>query len=345
MKKLILTLLCICFWQISTAQKCDTLRIDGAPNCYGCPVKALNIYKGIFKKVSESIFEPLNKATINYCDNCSPLQDWSYYNYNNKWSNNPFQFSNKTEYDWEAVPTGVPCNQEQEPALFLANVTADLIGIYGNLPSIYWEGANTLNKIYQTKQDSLAVVNKKYDDEAYKQAQKGVNISDINVPGLKQANAQKLLLFDEGVYHKTQSNFSVIFTYNKTSIDLYPNDIQPFLKKSPFKLNEKFGIPYIAFDNFVDVSAFEENEDMKQYNDYSKKPTINSRLGKQYVTWVQLGQNIPHEKEDKIRLNADYSVYNFIVTIKSTLSFEKNHEVLNSIDWNKLYTLINTKKL
>ncbi|HRH56801.1 MAG TPA: hypothetical protein PLS10_04050 [Chitinophagales bacterium] len=344
MKNILFFAILLLALQNTQAQKCDTLRIDGAPNPYGCPTRALNIYKRIYKTVGEAIFEPMNKATINYCDNCS-LQNWSNYGYENKWSNNEFSFSNEQEYNWKTIPTGVPCTEEQEPALFLGNIKSPvLIGYYANLPSIYGEGANKLSSIYQTKQDSLTELTKKYDEEVYKQIKSGVSYADIKVPGLKEANAQKLLLADESAFHQMQSSFSVVFTYNKTSIDLYPNDVQPLLKKIPFKLNEKFTIPYSAFDNLVDVSFFQENEDMKQQNDYSKKPKIDSKLGKQYVTWVQLGQNIPNEKEDKIRLSADYSVYNFIVKIQG-ISFEKNHELLNNIDWNKLYEIINTKKL
>nr|HPI31549.1 hypothetical protein [Bacteroidales bacterium] len=334
MKNIVIISALIFALQNANAQKCDTLRIDGAPNPYGCPVKALNIYKGIYKKVSEAIFEPLNKATINYCNNCPPLQDWSYYNYENKWSNNPFQFDQGEYYNWKTIPNGVPCTEEQEPALFLANVKSDhLIGVYGNLPSIYWEGANKLISIYQTKQDSLTELAKKYDEEVYKQIKSGVSYTDIKVPGLKQANAQKLLLADESAFHQMQSSFSLVFEYNRTSLD-YPTSKSDILKEIPFKLNNNVTIPYTAFDNLVDVSNFQENEDMKQQNDYTKKPKLDSKLGKQYVTWVQLGQNIPNEKEDKIRLSADYSVYNFIVKIQG-ISFEKNHEVLNTIDWNK----------
>lgn len=334
MKILITLLLSVLFCQVSIAQKCDTLRIDGAPNPYGCPTKALNIYKDIFKKVNEAIFEPLNKANINYCDNC-PLQDWSWYHHYNSFSDNPFQFDQDKHYNWKTIPTAVPCIEEQEPALFLGNVKTDpLIGIYGKLPSIYWEGANKLDSIYQSKADSLM--------QAY--VKKGLNFGDMTQPLYKEYSTAALLQGDERNFHISQSSFSLMFTYNKTSIDLYPNDVQPFLKKMPFKLNDNFSIPYIAFDNLVDVSNFQENDDMKQYNDYTKKPKLDSKLGKQYVTWVQLGQNIPNDKEDKIRLSADYSVYNFIVKIQG-ISFEKNHEVLNTIDWNKLYTFINTKKL
>jgi hypothetical protein len=335
MKSIIFTLLLsISFWQISIAQKCDTLRIDGVPNCYGCPVKALNIYKNIYKMVGDAIFKPLNKATINYCDNC-PLQSWSNYGYENKWSNNPFSFSNDVEYNWKEEPTGVPCTEEQEPALFLGNIkSTDLFGFYANVPSIYREGQNTLFKIYQSKTDSLT--------EAYKK--RGLNFADMNSALYKEYNTANLLLFDESTFYQNQFGFSLVFTYNKTSIELYPNDAQPSLKKTPFKLPNNITIPYIAFDNLVDVSAFENNEDMKQSNDYSKKPKIDSKLGKQYETWVQLGQNITDTKADMLRKNADYSVYNFIVVIHG-ISFEKNHEILNTIDWNKLYTFINTKKL
>jgi hypothetical protein len=140
-----------------------------------------------------------------------------------------------------------------------------------------------------------------------------------------------------------QSNFTIVFEYNRTSLD-YPITESDILKKIPFRLDGKYTIPYTATDNLKDVSAFQENDDMKQVNDYTKKPNINSKLGKQYETIVQLGQNIQHSKTEPLRLNADYSVYNFVVIITG-ISFEKNHEVLNTIDWNKLYTFINTKKL
>ena len=61
MKQLILIATMFFAIQNANAQKCDTLRIDGAPNPYGCPTKALNIYKDIHKKVGEAIFEPLSK--------------------------------------------------------------------------------------------------------------------------------------------------------------------------------------------------------------------------------------------------------------------------------------------
>ncbi len=333
MKQLILIATMFFAIQNANAQKCDTLRIDGAPNPYGCPTKALNIYKDIHKKVGEAIFEPLSKATINYCDNC-PLQDWSYYNYQNKWSNNPFQFSNETEYDWKAIPVSVPCTEEQEPAFFLGNVKSDpLIGIYANLPSIFLESADKINSIYQQKTDSLK--------ETYRK--KGLNFGDMNHPLFKGYGAANLLLFDEGTFHKTQSNFTIVFEYNRTSLD-YPTSESDILKKTSFKLSAKYTIPYTATDNLKDISAFQENEDMKQVNDYTKKPNINSKLGKQYETIVQIGQNIEHSKTEPLRLNADYSVYNFVVKITG-ISFEKNHEILNTIDWNKLYTFINTKKL
>lgn len=313
------------------AQKCDTLSIDGAPNPYGCPEKALNIYKGIFNIVSKAMFEPLNNATINYCDDC-PLQDWSFYHFENKWSNNPFRFSNEVEYNWKAIPTAVPCSEEREPALFLGNIYSyPLIGFYANLPSIYFSGANTLNNIYQNKADSSAEVYQK----------KGLNFGDIYAPLFKEYGAAALLLGDESDFHKSQSNFSIEFWYNKTSLN-DPVSKTDILKTTPFKLNAKFTIPYTAYDNLRDVSNFQENEDMKLVNDYTKKPTINSPLGKQFESIVQLGQVVQHSKTESLRANADYRVFNFVVIIHG-ISFEKNHEILNAIDWNLLNTIINSK--
>jgi hypothetical protein len=333
MRNIMLSALLFVISNNTLAQKCDTLKIDGMPNPYGCPEKALNIYKGIFKTVSEAIFEPLNKANINYCNNCR-LQDWSKYNYDNIWSNNPFRFSDELEYDWRSIPTNVPCSEEQEPALFLGNVkTGLLIGLYANLPSIYYDGINALNNIYQSKADSLTEIYKK----------KGLNFVDMNQPLFKQYGAAALLLADEGNFHKMQSSFSITFEYNRTSIENTTSK-SDILKQTPFKLAPKYVVPYVGTDNLIDVSNFQDNEDMKQYNDYTKKPDINNKLGKQYQTSVQLGQNIDDQKTEALRTKADYSVYNFVVNIQG-ISFEKNHEVLNAIDWNKLYTFINIKKL
>lgn len=315
------------------AQKCDTLRIDGAPNPYGCPIKALNIYKVIHKKVGEAIFENLNVANIKYCNNC-PLQDWSYYNLNNEWSKNSFQFNN-AEYDLVNAPTGVPCSEEREPAFFLANIKLESLNFFGNLPSIYFaNNSKTLDNIYQLKADSIT--------ELYKR--KGLSFADMTQPIYKEYSAATKLLMDESIFHKFQSSFTLFFQYNRTSL-LDPVGSTGILKETTFKLDNKFTIPYTATDNLVDISNFQaRDEEEKQFTDFSKKPGIDSKLGKSYESWVKLGQYIPSLKTDSLAEKADYSVYNFVVKIQG-ISFEKNHEILNLIDWNKLYSFINTKKL
>ncbi|MBS1640986.1 MAG: hypothetical protein JST94_00245 [Bacteroidetes bacterium] len=339
-KNTMLLLFIVLLFNKSIAQKCDTLKIDGQPNPYGCPIKALNIYNAIHKKVVDAIFVPLSTATINYCSTNCKLDDWSYYNYKNEWANNPFKM---LEGGFKPLPyqlqTSVPNNEETEPALFLANISSrELYYQYGNLPSVYLTQEINIDHIYLQKADSLKLYYK----------EKGLNEADMNDKLFPSYTAAAKLLFDESVYHIQQSIFTIEYMYNKTSIDLHPNDVEPTIKKIAFKLNNGVTVPYISFDNLVDVSAFNEADrkdaEIAKYTDYTKKPNAESKLGKQYVTWVQLGQNLPYQKTDKLREAADYSVYNFIVKIVG-VSFEKNHEVLNKINWNSLYSIINIKKL
>lgn len=315
------------------AQKCDTTQIDGSIQFYFCPQKATNAFKVVHKKIHEAIFVSLNDNPIKYCDNCK-LKDWSRYGIDNHWQQNPQEIAQAdyTPFPYEE-PTGAPCGEEREPGLFLGGLKYSFTYIFENVPSINFPSRELFNW-GNTQRDSL---NKTF-------IAKGMSENDFMFRD-KRWNTENSKISDIEAHNTVESSFSISFQFNKVDgFDFLRlrDDMDAVLKKSPTKINN-FSGQYTAQNELEDVSTFGmyvRKDTDGTFIDKSQNWSIDNPINKQYNTRILLGKLIPVGGDDKIRLANDYSVYNMYIIITSHLGFDKNQEIIDHIDWNKLYSFI-----
>lgn len=316
------------------AQKCDTTQINGSIQFYFCPQIAANAFKVVHKKIHEAIFVSLNNNPLKYCDNCK-LKDWSRYGIDNHWQQNQQEIAEAdyTPFPYEE-PTKAPCGEEREPALFLGGLTFSFTYVFENVPSINFHGNRELMNWGNGQRDSL---NKSF-------IAKGMSENDFMFRD-KRWNTENAKIADIEAHTIVEGSFSISFQFNKINgFDFLRlrDDMAAVLKKSPTTI-QNFSGQYTAQNELEDVSLLGKyiREDAEgTFIDKSQKWSIDNPVNKQYNTRILLGKLIPVGTDDKIRKANDYSVYNMYITITSFLGFDKNQEIINRIDWNKLYSFI-----
>ena len=322
-----------------SAQKCDTLTVNGKISQFGCPQRALGTWKSISRKIDDGLWHSLEKHPINFCDEC---------NYTDN-THNKFTVHNPALNDELFVePTHVPIGDERRRTLFLGHDVRFVYALsYGNIPERVYRSGEIIN----ARIDSLNQVYGERINASYNKMVEGKKLNAEELKVQKEFYTAMLVipleeqLGSPGFTLKYEFNRDVFAPFDEPGKNYLELSVikRGVLKEIPFKI-PAITIPYVAIDYLKDNSPFSNiNEEYKDRYDFSKKLPITDPRDKEFITILFIGKKMTSTETNKMANSQDYSVYNMLFTITGK-SFEKNHEVLNVFDWNELSSIINNKK-
>jgi len=331
-----------------TIVKNDTIKDGQLTLSYWHPETAINAWKKIHLTLYESIFQPLDNKQIKYGNGSTTLQDWSHLGFENVWSQNPMILIPNVS-DYEAIPytepdnnKWAPCWDERFPGVFLKFSKFKFYFQLANVPSVYNEQDKEhpypiFQQLKEARLDSLSKVDKtgKYDKDKY--------TSQLDI----KKQTRFYLCYTEMDYYYRQTIFSLQIDFNRFVAAGYCtyNDNFEFYKSAPFSLHPKHKIAYEAGDKFYDYSEFRRYKAGTNFEvDLSMETEASKLWTRRETSFIVIGQSLTRAQEERMRKNHDYSVYNIIIKVEGP-NIEKNHEILNTFDWNKLYSIINTQKM